>query len=155
MEAWSLCDPYRMDYQLSHATIFIEPNKYIIARLPGVVNTFFSDFSVFTGNLGCGVWMSGALERRRKLFRRSEAALGLPKWALRSVVLQLPQGISRGGLVAAGHSCYNFAVVAGYARSFEETGAGHGASGRGDGACAGSPVLEASLFSAVCGASEA
>ena len=41
MEAWSLCNPYRMDYQLSYATIFIEPNKYIIARLPGVVNTFF------------------------------------------------------------------------------------------------------------------
>lgn len=42
----------------------------------------FSDFSVFTGNFGRGVWMSGALERRRKLLRRSEAALGLQRWAL-------------------------------------------------------------------------
>ena len=99
--------------------------------------------------------MNGALERRRKLLRRSEAALGLQRWALAVGCAAIAAGISRGGLVAAGHSCYNFAVGAGCARSFEETGAGHGASGRGDGACAGSPVLEASLFSAVCGASEA
>ena len=39
--SWSLCTSASMLYQLSHATIFIEPNKYIIARLPGVVNTFF------------------------------------------------------------------------------------------------------------------
>lgn len=36
--------------------------------------------------------MNGALERRRKLLRRSEAALGLQRWALQSVVLQLPWG---------------------------------------------------------------
>ena len=36
MEAWSLCNPYRMDYQLSHATMLYpvsHDNKYILTQL--------------------------------------------------------------------------------------------------------------------------
>ena len=43
MEAWSLCNPYRMDYQLSHATIFSFPvDLSIIYHVPTIVNPFFS-----------------------------------------------------------------------------------------------------------------